>query len=62
VAQGDLVSRTASIVSVPTGVNLLSRVVDALGNPLYDNGDLVADEFSDVDVKAPGIIGRKSVH
>jgi len=62
VAQGDLVSRTASIVSVPTGVNLLSRVVDALGNPLDDNGDLVADEFSDVDVKAPGIIGRKSVH
>jgi F-type H+/Na+-transporting ATPase subunit alpha len=62
VAQGDLVTRTSSIVSVPVGMGLLSRVVDALGNPLDDTGDLEIDSFSDVDVKAPGIITRKSVH
>jgi F-type H+/Na+-transporting ATPase subunit alpha len=62
VSQGDLVERTASIVSVPVGADLLGRIVDALGNPLYDAGDIVADEFSEVDVKAPGIISRKSVH
>jgi proton translocating ATP synthase F1 alpha subunit len=62
VSQGDLVERTASIVSVPVGTNLLGRIVDALGNPLDDAGDIVADDFSEVDVKAPGIIGRKSVH
>jgi len=62
VSQGDLVERTASIVSVPVGVDLLGRIVDALGNPLDDAGDIVADSFSSVDVKAPGIITRKSVH
>jgi proton translocating ATP synthase F1 alpha subunit len=62
VSQGDLVERTASIVSVPVGADLLGRIVDALGNPLDDAGDIVADSFSEVDVKAPGIITRKSVH
>jgi F-type H+/Na+-transporting ATPase subunit alpha len=62
VSQGDIVMRTQSIVNVPVGVNLLGRIVDALGNPLDDAGDIVADNFSDVDVKAPGIITRKSVH
>jgi len=62
VAQGDIVERTESIVSVPVGVGMLGRVVDALGNPLDDAGDIEADSFSDVDVKAPGIISRKSVH
>jgi F-type H+/Na+-transporting ATPase subunit alpha len=62
VSQGDLASRTASIVNVPVGVNLLGRIVDSLGNPLDDAGDIEADSFSEVDVKAPGIITRKSVH
>jgi len=62
VSQGDIVERTASIVNVPVGVNLLGRIVDALGNPLDDAGDIEADGFADVDVKAPGIITRKSVH
>lgn len=62
VAQGDLCERTSSIVNVPTGMDLLGRIVDALGNPLDDAGDIVADNFSEVDVKAPGIISRKSVH
>jgi len=62
VEQGSIVERTLSIVSVPVGMGMLGRVVDALGNPLDDSGDIEADGFSDVDVKAPGIIGRKSVH
>lgn len=62
VSQGDIVVRTQSIVNVPVGVNLLGRIVYALGNPLDDAGDIIADGFSDVDVKAPGIITRKSVH
>lgn len=62
VRQGDLAQRTASIVSVPVGMALLGRVVDALGNPLDDLADIEVDEFSEVDVKAPGIITRKSVH
>jgi len=62
VSQGDVVQRTASIVNVPIGFNLLGRIVDALGNPLDDAGDIEADSFADVDVKAPGIITRKSVH
>ena len=62
VSQGDIVQRTASIVNVPIGFNLLGRIVDALGNPLDDAGDIEADSFADVDVKAPGIITRKSVH
>jgi proton translocating ATP synthase F1 alpha subunit len=62
VSQGDIASRTDSIVNVPVGMNLLGRIVDALGNPLDDAGDIEADGFSEVDVKAPGIITRKSVH
>jgi len=62
VGQGDIVTRTSNIVSVPVGMDLLGRVVDALGNPLDDAGDILADRFSPVDIKAPGIISRKSVH
>lgn len=62
VQQGDTVLRTESIVSVPTGMALLGRVVDALGNPIDDGIDIEADEFEEVDIKAPGIITRKSVH
>ena len=54
--------RTESIVNVPVGFELLGRVVDSLGNPLDGGDEINADEYSDVDIKAPGIITRKSVH
>lgn len=62
VKQGDIVERTESIVNVPVGFELLGRVVDSLGNPMDGGEDINADDFSDVDIKAPGIITRKSVH
>jgi F-type H+-transporting ATPase subunit alpha len=63
IKQGDIVTRTETIVNVPVGFETLGRVVDALGNPI-DGGtaDINADDFCDVDIKAPGIITRKSVH
>ncbi len=61
VREGDTVRRTSSIVDVPVGKGLLGRVVDALGNPLDGKGPIEASERRRVDVKAPGIIPRKSV-
>jgi F-type H+-transporting ATPase subunit alpha len=62
IAEGDVVRRTGSIVDVPVGKGLLGRVVDALGNPIDGKGPIEATERRRVDVKAPGIIPRKSVH
>ena len=63
IKEGDTVKRTRSIVDVPVGKGLLGRVVDPLGNPIDGLGDLTnAAERRRVDVKAPGIIPRKSVH
>lgn len=62
VKEGDQVKRTKSIVDVPTGLGLLGRVVDALGNPIDGKGALTDITQARVDVKAPGIIQRKSVH
>jgi F-type H+/Na+-transporting ATPase subunit alpha len=62
IKEGDTVKRTGAIVDVPVGRGLLGRVVDALGNPLDGKGPIVSDERRRVDVKAPGIIPRKSVH
>src|ERR1700742_3720905 len=62
VREGDTVKRTGAIVDVPVGKGLLGRVVDALGNPLDGKGPIQATERKRVDVKAPGIIPRKSVH
>ncbi len=62
IKEGDTVKRTASIVDVPAGNALLGRVVDALGNPLDGKGPIEASERRVADVKAPGIIPRKSVH
>jgi F-type H+-transporting ATPase subunit alpha len=56
------VKRTGAIVDVPVGKGLLGRVVDALGNPIDGKGPIQATERRRVDVKAPGIIPRKSVH
>jgi F-type H+-transporting ATPase subunit alpha len=62
IAEGQTVKRTGSIVDVPVGKGLLGRVVDALGNPIDGKGPIVSEERRRVDVKAPGIIPRKSVH
>ncbi len=62
IREGDIVKRTGDIVSVPVGKALLGRVVDPLGNPLDGKGPIKADKQMKVDVKAPGIIPRKSVH
>jgi len=62
IKEGDTVKRTGSIVDVPVGKGLLGRVVDALGNPIDGKGPIVSTERRRVDVKAPGIIPRKSVH
>ncbi len=60
--EGDVVKRTGAIVEAPVGKELLGRVVDALGNPIDGKGPIKARERRQVDVKAPGIIPRKSVH
>ena len=60
--EGQTVKRTGAIVEVPVGRELLGRVVDALGNPIDGKGPINATKRSRVDVKAPGIIPRKSVH
>src|SRR5271165_6465264 len=62
VREGDTVQRTGSIVDVPVGPALLGRVVDALGNPIDGKGPIMFTERRRVEVKAPGIIPRKSVH
>jgi F-type H+-transporting ATPase subunit alpha len=62
IKEGDTVKRTGAIVEVPVGRELLGRVVDALGNPIDGKGPIAAKERRRVDVKAPGIIPRKSVH
>ncbi|UIJ46707.1 F0F1 ATP synthase subunit alpha [Sphingomonas cannabina] len=62
IREGDTVKRTGTIVDVPVGKGLLGRVVDALGNPIDGKGPIVADKRSRVEVKAPGIIPRKSVN
>ena len=62
IKEGDTVKRTKSIVDVPVGDALLGRVVDGLGNPIDGKGPIVASERRVADVKAPGIIPRKSVH
>jgi F-type H+-transporting ATPase subunit alpha len=60
--EGDSVKRTGRIVEVPVGDALLGRVVDPLGRPLDGLGDIVSEHSRRVEVKAPGIVGRKSVH
>jgi len=62
VSEGDNVFNCRSIVSVPTGKDLLGRVVNALGQPIDGKGDFTQTIEARVEVKAPGIIARKSVH
>jgi F-type H+-transporting ATPase subunit alpha len=62
IKEGDTVKRTKAIVDVPTGDALLGRVVDGLGNPIDGKGPIKTKTRTQADVKAPGIIPRKSVH
>ena len=62
IKEGDTVKRLGTIVDVPVGKGLLGRVVDGLGNPIDGKGPIEGAERTRVEVKAPGIIPRKSVH
>ncbi len=62
IKEGQTVKRTGAIVDVPIGKELLGRVVDALGNPIDGKGPINSEKRARVDVKAPGIIPRKSVN
>src|ERR671910_1832175 len=62
IKEGDIVKRTGAIVDVPVGKGLLGRVLDGLGNPIDGKGPLTDVKRQRVEVKAPGIIPRKSVH
>jgi F-type H+/Na+-transporting ATPase subunit alpha len=62
IREGDTVKRTGAIVDVPVGKGLLGRVVDALGNPIDGKGPLADVRRARVEVKAPGIVPRRSVH
>ena len=62
IKEGDIVKRTGQIVEVPIGKELLGRVVDGLGNPIDGKGPIKATQMRRVELKAPGVIPRKSVH
>jgi F-type H+/Na+-transporting ATPase subunit alpha len=62
IKEGDTVKRTNRIVEVPVGEALIGRVVNAIGQPIDGKGPIATDKFSKVEVKAPGIVQRKSVH
>ena len=62
VKEGDTVKRTGKIASVPVGEALVGRVVDALGNPIDGLGEINTNETRRIELKAPGIVKRKSVH
>ncbi len=62
IRENDVVKRTGKIASVPVGPSLVGRVVDALGSPIDGKGPLNATEMRKVEIKAPGIVARKSVH
>lgn len=62
IKEGDTVKRTERIVEVPIGEQLLGRVVNGIGIPIDGKGDIKTDQFGQVEIKAPGIVERKSVH
>jgi F-type H+/Na+-transporting ATPase subunit alpha len=62
IKEGDTVKRTNRIVEVPVGEALIGRVVDGIGQPIDGKGPINTDKFGKVEVKAPGIVQRKSVH
>ncbi|NDY58007.1 F0F1 ATP synthase subunit alpha [Desulfovibrio sulfodismutans] len=62
IKEGDQVKRTGKIFSVPVGQAVAGRVIDPLGNPIDGLGPIESNETRNVEIKAPGIIARKSVH
>ncbi len=62
IREGDVVKRTGQIAQVPVGDSLIGRVVDGLGNPIDGGPAIETNEFRRIEVKAPGIVARKSVH
>ncbi|MDH3998648.1 MAG: F0F1 ATP synthase subunit alpha [Desulfuromonadales bacterium] len=62
IKEGDTVKRTEKIVQVPVGEALLGRVVNGIGVPIDGQGEIQTDTYSQVEIKAPGIVARKSVH
>ena len=62
IKEGDTVKRTERIVQVPVGDALVGRVVDGIGVPIDGLGDIKSNDFRQVEIKAPGIVARKSVH
>ncbi|MBL8619266.1 MAG: F0F1 ATP synthase subunit alpha [Deltaproteobacteria bacterium] len=62
IKEGATVKRTGKIVQVPVGPGLMGRVVDALGNPVDGKGPIQAVAYAPIEIKAPGIVRRKSVH
>ena len=62
IQEGDVVKRTGSMVDVPVGEEILGRVIDSLGNPIDGKGPIKSKKRARVEIKAPGIIPRKSVH
>jgi len=62
IKEGDRVRATKNLLQFPVGISLLGRIVDPLGNPLDGKGPIKAKKFVSIEVKAPGIITRKSVH
>lgn len=61
IKEGSIIRRTKEIVSIPTGDQLLGRVIDAIGNPLDGKAEFVTDQRRPVEIKAPGIIMRQTV-
>ena len=62
IKEGDIVKRTGKIAQVPVGESVLGRVVSAVGEPLDGKGPIDSKDFSRVEMVAPGVIARKSVH
>ena len=62
IKEGDIVKRTGRIFQVPVGDAVMGRVIDPLGNPIDGLGPIQTDNYRNVEIKAPGIIARKSVH
>ncbi len=62
IKEGDIVKRTERIVQVPVGEALIGRVVNGIGIPIDGQGEIETDDYRQVEIKAPGIVARKSVH
>lgn len=62
IQEGDIVKRTGNIVDIPVDESMLGRVFDPLGNPIDGKGPIKSKQKRLVELKAPGIISRKSVH